>query len=230
VSVEAVLHVVLLSDGPERAAISRASDILQAALLPGTPYLGAATAMGWVTGRGLGNWLIQNESPVLGRHSWVYWLTRRDTIAWVLTNVRQEERVLLYKGILEQFALKKDGTFAYVVLTSVEKGYLRLDPDGPKGPTSEGLRGFTGESFRGAAPDLRRPLRKLAIEGEDIANMLFEQSHRLAWDRIDLAERLQRLHMAEHEVARGADAADPGGASPTRASATGESHPSTEPV
>lgn len=68
----------------------------------------------------------------LAQHPWVYRLAIKPeqsgdafTFAYLLTHVRQDDRVLLYRGVLRDFALARDGRFSYVVLTGPQRGYLR---------------------------------------------------------------------------------------------------------
>jgi len=77
---------------------------------------GAGVAFGALYG-----WLVSSRRiRGFSRHRWVYDLSVDGlTYAYVLTNVRQEELVLLYRGFLRAFGLQQDGRFSYIVLTDV---------------------------------------------------------------------------------------------------------------
>ena len=57
----------------------------------------------------------------LARHTWIYDLKvgekRSVTVAYVMTNITHEGRVLMYRGFLKAFGLQQDGRFSYLVLT-----------------------------------------------------------------------------------------------------------------
>ena len=117
----------------------------------------------------------------LVRHRWIYELnTEGFTYAHVMTHVRQDSRILMYKGFLVTFGLQQDGRFSYIVLRDVVRLYMDLQPDGPK--TSEEKEQKKIGSSGGARvddPAASKQLRKLhsyfVIEGEDIANAVFDR-------------------------------------------------------
>ena len=76
-------------------------------------YLLSAASAGVLLGYLFGKFVAQRMRG-LTPHPWVFDLRVGDnyTIAYVLTNVKDGDRVLLYHGFLKWFALKKDGTFA----------------------------------------------------------------------------------------------------------------------
>lgn len=118
---------------------------------------------------------------VLGQHAWVNRLTVGDqyTTAWVLTNIRHEQHILIYRGFVQAAHLRKDGTFAYIVLSGVRKLYLTLTADGAI--TTSGRSQLVGEKTREVEQNETIEARKrfvdssLVIEGEDIANVMFDR-------------------------------------------------------
>ncbi len=148
-------------------------------------YLITASLLGILVGWSFGAFVAQKIGG-FAQHPWVFDLRVGDnyTVAYVLTNVREGDRVLMYHGFLKWFALKKDGTFAYIVLTEATRGYMCLDKEAPRTQPIDEQRKIGGapasisKSPRYTAG--RRHRRSyFVIEGEDIANVVF--------DRFDIA-------------------------------------------
>lgn len=138
---------------------------------------GLGVSLGWSVGAGV----VRGKFRFLTQHRWVYDLSLGDqlTTAWVLTNIREGDRVLMYRGFTVAFHLKRDGTFSYVVLELVRRGYLLLTEDGPSS-SKHGSWEMMGEAVRQAERTEPRRHRRFvksmfAIEGEDIANLVFDR-------------------------------------------------------
>lgn len=135
----------------------------------------AATA---VAGFSLG-WLLGVRALAGGfwsfvvQHRWVHELDLEDsngsaiTYAYVMTNLHESGRYLLYRGVLKQFALTREGTFAYLVLRKPRRSYMLLASDQPVV-----LQNFHQIGSSAGAVNKADPL--LVIEGEDVANVVFE--------------------------------------------------------
>ena len=144
---------------------------------------GLGVAAGYVTGR----FAIAGSLRGLTQHGWVYDLSVGDnlTVAYVLTHIRHDDRVLLYQGFLKSFGLQKDGRFAYIILTDAVRGYMRLSPDGPQTGVQNEWKpiGKSGISVPAGSDMQRKYSRRersyFVVEGEDIANAVFD---RLAFD------------------------------------------------
>ncbi len=115
-------------------------------------------------------------------HRWVHDLRVGEqlTVAYVMTLLRQEERVLMYHGFLKNFVLKKDGCFAYLILTDATRGYMMLELEAPVTSlrTSSQTIGDTTSSISKSpkyAAGKHRALSYFMIEGEDIANVVFDR-------------------------------------------------------
>lgn len=96
-------------------------------------------------------------------------------LAHVMTHVREDNRVLMYRGYLEQFALQKDGSFAYLTLSDPSRYYMYLEEQQPITSRSESWRqiGTAGTAMvKGRKGKRMRTI--LVIEGEDIQNVVFE--------------------------------------------------------
>lgn len=117
----------------------------------------------------------------LVRHRWIYELnTEGFTYAHVMTHVREGSRILMYKGFLVTFGLQQDGRFSYIVLRDVVRLYMDLQPDGPStSAEKEQTKIGSAAGSRVEDPAGTTQLRKLhsyfVIEGEDIANAVFDR-------------------------------------------------------
>lgn len=136
----------------------------------------AGTLMGWWTG----SQVVKGRFRFLTQHRWIYRLSvgNQLTSAWVLTNIRDGNRVLVYRGWVHDFHLKQDGTFSNLILEDVRRGYLVL---GDKWPSMSqgGEWPLMGRSTRAADSSPKAKNRYaftlFAIEGEDIANVVFDR-------------------------------------------------------
>jgi hypothetical protein len=161
-------------------------------------YVSIACLLGTFFGYLTGKMVIRGWLKGLTQHTWIYDLTVKDnfTIAYVLTGVRHEDHVVMYQGFLEAFGLQKDGRFSYVVLRNVMRGYMHLSSQKPStSPKSQwqpiGASGVLLTDVEGQEVKYRRKDRTyLMIEGEDIANIVFD---RLEFDAAAANEDLQAL-------------------------------------
>lgn len=128
-------------------------------------------------GFGLG-WLVGSRALAGGfwsfivQHRWVHELDLEETdnqaitYAYVMTNLNHQGRYLLYRGVLKQFALTREGTFAYLVLRKPRRSYLVF-----RTVQSAVEQDFHQIGSSSAPASQGDPL--LVIEGEDVANVVF---------------------------------------------------------
>jgi len=135
--------------------------------------IGLGAAYGWIT--------TKRRIRGLSRHPWVHDL-RTDglTYAYVMTHIRQDDRILMYKGFLRAFGLQQDGRFSYVVLSEAARMYMTLGAEVAETSSAERQRTI-GASSPGAVvspSEPTKPRRRVhsifVIEGEDIANVVFD--------------------------------------------------------
>jgi hypothetical protein len=144
-------------------------------------YVIGTCASGVVLGYGYGLLVASGKIRGLSRHPWVYDLSIDGlTYAYILTHLKHDERVLMYKGFLRAFGLQQDGKFSYVVLSDVTRMYMRLSPSGSETSGAEDQR-IIGNSSPGqvilpTAPAQPRKRRHslFVVEGEDVANVVFD--------------------------------------------------------
>lgn len=164
-------------------------------------YMGFASALGVGLGYLTGHAVVSGILRGITQHPWIYDLSVGDnfTVAYVMTHVRHEERVLLYRGFLKQFGLQRDGCFSYIVLTEARRGYMLLEPTSPRTTAArywktigEAPASISREVVRGTS--LVRAHGYFVIEGEDVANVVFDRL-KFRWDGTseDLAEVLRNL-------------------------------------
>lgn len=108
----------------------------------------------------------------LATHQWAYDIIRgargsdKAVTAFVMTSTVENNRVLMYKGRLQEFYLNSEGQFSYVVLRNCSRYYMKFEGDSPT--TGEQLPLFSPE----AQP--KRTWNYLIISGDKIANILFD--------------------------------------------------------
>ena len=164
-------------------------------------YVLATAALGSALGALYGWLVVTRRFQRLTKHPWVYDLSVDGlTYAHVVTHVRHEERVLMYKGFLHAFGLQQDGRFSYIVLRDAMRLYMTLSTPAPETSAGPGERriGNSGDAVHDPAELGQRKRRSrsyFVIEGEDIANVVFD---RLAVDATALpAARSARFSRRE---------------------------------
>jgi len=131
---------------------------------------GAILGVVWGTGV-VKNWKGFRRAT---QHQWVYRIRRQAnqiTFAYVLTDIQQDNRRLLYRGLLSDFALKDDGNFSYVVLEQPVRYYLVLTELKPVTSTDLPAIGATNPLAGVSGP---KSNSFLLIEGGNIKNLVLD--------------------------------------------------------
>lgn len=178
-------------------------------------YVVATAAIGIVLGGFYGWLIVRRKIRHFSRHRWIYDLSIDGlTYAYVLTHVRHDDRILMYKGFLRAFGLQQDGKFSYIVLSDVTRMYLVLGKDASFTSASE-VQKMIGASTPGEVvlpSEPTRPKKRVqslfVIEGEDIANSVFDilETDARALDREALRELVRQeaaaigLELSESEI------------------------------
>lgn len=144
-------------------------------------YVMTTSFLGVLVGYGYGKLSSERKIRGLSRHPWVHGLKVEGlTYAYVLSHVKHEDRVLMYRGFLRAFGLQQDGRFSYIVLTDVTRFYMRLGDDASV-TSSIDTHKVIGASTPGevagrtvASPPRRSVESLFVIEGEDVANVVFD--------------------------------------------------------
>lgn len=177
---------ILGLDGATAEARRVLAGQLAEAALPAASYIviaaGSGTLLGWLTG----TMVVHGKLRFLVPHTWLYQLqlgaADAITVAYVMTHVMHERRILMYKGFLSGFGLQRDGRFAYLVLTDVSRYYMLFEDAGPTTTVREQWKSI------GASAEPRRSL--FVIEGEDIANVVFDRYPLQSPTRIEDVNRM----------------------------------------
>ena len=142
----------------------------------GVFYILGLSALAFWAGRYVGKAVIIGPLRMFARHKWIYeiiYVSRHEQAnvqAHVMTHIRQDGRVLMYRGYLEEFYFAPDGSISYLLLNKCHRLYLHLNERSPEtSPDQHILPLANSESAeKGFKPFLM-------IEGEDIANVVFER-------------------------------------------------------
>jgi hypothetical protein len=137
-------------------------------LVKGGIYTIAMAIIGWLLGLGAAS------LPVFARHKWINTVGRsmRDGIvtAYVMTTTVQNNRALMYKGVLAEFYLTIDGSLTYIVLKNCSRYFMRMDGNEPT--TSAQLKLFGSEQDNRD----KQFWDYLFIDAKNITNVLFDPS------------------------------------------------------
>ena len=174
-------------------------------------YIGVSVGLGFGIGYVTSKAAIAGPLDFLLEHRWVYQLTIATasrfapSYAYILTKLSHEGRYVIYKGPLYQFGLRQDGRFAYLVLRQAERFYLHLGPDKP---TTIGPGAVIGSTRTAGNVDelfQSREIDFLYVNGDEIANVMFERYGFLT--PASITETLRAIGRAQAAVTPAGDAA-----------------------
>lgn len=138
-------------------------------------YFLATGALGMLVGYSIGRLIIAGPLRSLALHGWVYELQSTEaagiTFAYVLTTVQDGKYVLMYKGVLDQLHIGPDGAISYLTIEQSSRYYLLLEGNSPL-TTADDLHALVGVAAARQPSGTSRQF--LLIEGENIANVVFE--------------------------------------------------------
>ncbi len=169
-------------------------------------YIMGTCAIGFLMGHRVANLVVNGRLRNVARHGWIYDLLAADTNgglihAFVLTHIREGNRVLTYRGYLRDFYFSPDGRIAYLVLKACRRYYLVLDEQFPR--TTDPKDWKTIGATHGPDDPMQRHWSYFMIEGEDIANVVFDAYRRLnfsASGRETLQQALTEVRNALRET------------------------------
>lgn len=151
-------------------------DHLVGRILPISMYALATALVGLLLGWCLSSAVSRGLLPFLVTHKWIHQVKRSMSrglvTAYVLTTTSEDSKALMYKGVLAEFYQDTEGKFVYVVLKNCSRYFMSFTDASPK--TGEQLQLFKNS----AQPE--RTWDFLQIEGENIANILFDPSPQIA--------------------------------------------------
>jgi hypothetical protein len=141
-----------------------------------TSYVIVTSITGVAAGYGFASLVAHFSIRGFTKHPWVGKL-RDDgfTYAWVLTKIKtKEDKHLMYGGFLSALGLQQNGKFSYLVIRDAVRLYLELGEDVVKTSRDE-LRLPIGVGTPERLADGKRRVESyFVIEGEDVANVVFD--------------------------------------------------------
>ena len=169
-------------------------------------YIMGTCAAGFLMGNLVAHAVVNGRLRNVARHGWIYDLLAADTNgglihAFVLTHIREGNRVLAYRGYLRDFYFSPDGRIAYLVLKTCRRYYLVLDEQSPR--TSDPKDWKTIGATHGPDGPMQRHWSYFMIEGEDIANVVFDAYRHLNYSasgRETLQQALTEVLNAKREI------------------------------
>jgi hypothetical protein len=174
-------------------------------------YLGITTGLGFAAGLIVAIGVVSGPLRKLTSHRWIYDIIDADrsggiVTAFVMTNIVEDSKILMYKGRVHDIFLSTDGKISYLVLKNCFR-YCMTFKDG------ELITGKQLELF--GARQYSRPANvwdRLLIDGSNIANVLFDSTPELKGkaegaEVVEAAFRdaLQRFRRTTEAISRPSD-------------------------
>lgn len=180
VSIEGLLQLIL-ADAREPKTLLASDAMIDAYGAHILTYIIGTCVVGTIVGFFYGKLVSKRKFQRLTKHPWVYDLAPDGlTYTHVLTRLQHEGNVLMYKGFLKAFGLRQDGCFSYIILRDATRLYMRLEDKTPITSASaeqKRIGSTTPEEVLdpGDGKSRRRSHSILVIEGEDVANAVFDR-------------------------------------------------------
>jgi len=166
-------------------------------LLPAIMYLGLTSLAGLGLGALTAMGIVSGPLRFLATHKWIYDIIDADRkgridTAFVMTNTIQNNRVLMYRGRVQELFLGSEGKLSYVALRNCSRYYMMFEGMEPITSTQLELFGVKQRTRSTALWDY------LLIDGSNIANILFDSSPEI----IESAEGERALDEALEAIRR----------------------------
>ncbi len=161
-------------------------------------YTVVLTSIGYLVGRFVGWLVVRGPLRFLARHRWIYDLiearraNRGFVAAYVLSHIKEGEKLIMYRGHLEEFYFAPDGSIAYLILKNCYRYYMLLHDELPKTTHDEKVWPLLPQKHNAESVDAYY----MMIEGKEIANVVFERARgveRTAAGERELEEALRDL-------------------------------------
>ena len=157
--------------------------------------------IGFFIGFFTGKLIVLGPLRFLAKHGWIYNLieVNKDayTLAYVLTNIRVDDRILIYRGFLNEFCFTKEGKISYLALTNCSRYYLKL---GKKKPETSAQRDWivigTTSDNQGNDFLFEKQWSYMVIEGEDIANVVFDR-YTMLLSKIEIKQLINEINIEQ---------------------------------
>ena len=141
-------------------------------IVPVGLYVTGTALLGLLIGWLLASAIARGWFPFLATHKSInqvmHSMKSGVVTAYVMTTTKENNRVLMYKGVLAEFYLSPEGKFIYIALRTCSRYYMKFEDSAPT--TSQQMQLFRDDE----ASD--RTWEYLLIDGSNIANILFDPS------------------------------------------------------
>lgn len=164
---------------------------LELLIVETTVYIIVLSVVGYGAGWGVAKVVQGGRLTFLASHPWANDLRpsrTRVVTAYVMTTMSNNNKVLMYRGLLRDFRLNSEGKFSYIVLSSANRFVMDFSKKVPQ--TYDGLSVFNDEQVR------TQDWNYIAIDGASIANVAFAKSAPIAPtpdDEANLEKALEAL-------------------------------------
>lgn len=167
-------------------------------LWPALYYTISATAFGFLCGLIIARIVMFGPLRWLATHKWAYDLIKEKksgtVTAFIMTNLVENKRILMYAGHLEDFYLGPDGCFTYIVLKNCARYYMAIEGAAPTTTHRTPL-------FRAARDNSERPWEHLVISGSNIANVLFDPIGHIRFEGVEEGQKILDAALTAIEAA-----------------------------
>jgi hypothetical protein len=172
-------------------------------------YVILTSVTGFLGGSVVGRMIVRGEFRFAVKHAWVYDLLEADSAggpvhAFVLTDVRQEEKVLMYRGFVKEFYVARDGTISYLVLKECQRYYMILAKKDIQTSATNLWQTIGSSHLPDGNAAEQRKWSWMVLAGKDVANVVFDAYSRVEYSddgTTMLDEELQKMEEAESEAA-----------------------------
>lgn len=194
IDVQLLLETVRFFSVPESGDTARLASVIQRDAVWGLWYLTVATILGGGAGIVYSRSVVLGPAEALAQYPWAYlispapaksvWKTikrllglddvRYPYFANVVTKIKENENILVYRGEIEDFGIGRSGELRYLALSAPERCYLQLEGDGAAIDHDWHTIGSSSEADSGQYPTTGRHL--FFVEGRDVEHVVFSSS------------------------------------------------------
>jgi len=143
-------------------------------------YTLVLTSAGYLAGRYFGSLVVKGPLRFLARHRWIYDVieaqrkNRGFVVAYVLSKLKEGDKLVMYRGHLDEFYFSSDGTINYLILKNCYRYYMVLEGEFPKTTydLESGMRALLPHKHNVDKVDAYY----MMIEGSEISNVVFERT------------------------------------------------------
>ncbi|MDB5599623.1 MAG: hypothetical protein JWN71_1667 [Xanthobacteraceae bacterium] len=145
-------------------------------------YVVVTAFVGFLAGMLVAKGVVAGPLRRLAMHKWIYDIIDVGNkggivTAFIMTNIIENDRALMYKGRVQEIFLNTDGNVSYIIIKNCTRYYMMLGGDKPTTSTQLELFGAHQAGRSANVWDY------LLIDGSKIANVLFDPSPEITADK-----------------------------------------------